>query len=206
MSVVPFIQGDLDGACGIYAIINSIQACGIVPRNQLDSLCGTILNVARQKLSPEHFINLTIGFLTNGTYHPQISALLRVLPPIVPTLTMMAGRGIPERKDGYFNALVDLFGAGAKAVLIGVYFRGAGGHWTTVYDCSSRQLRLLDGVMKHLNFDQVTCGQLNTQGSPNILDPTDPWFIFFPTNSGTEGAVRQVCQARGIRCERVGGR
>jgi hypothetical protein len=155
------LQGDLDSACGLYAVVNAL---------------GTALNltIADRRILAEAIIveldpNICKYFFTVGI---DIDALLRVLDKGTTYLNrngeVVIGRlcrDVHNRKDSKFNKLHEIInGPGAGVALVGVDHE-EGGHWTVVTEIGENRIKLYDSDQdggRHNKAKDVWCANINS--------------------------------------------
>jgi hypothetical protein len=159
----PLQQGDLDGLCGAYAIVNAVthllhdRGFTRPEANRLfRSLCRTLHR--RQKMPQA---------VWRGTYIEDIDAMLRTVQRHVREsfgLRLRIARpfaGVAvRRKDKFFKVLSGSFEAteGRKVAIIGLDKPGF--HWTIAADVNHRCFRLYDsGRSKQLRYGDCTLGK-----------------------------------------------
>lgn len=141
-------QGDLDGCCGLYAVVHAVahlthmdnagvktMYAGIVKRLR-DSVCRSLLADGTTEADLTHIVDCA-------------AAELKIMPPG----TNLNHRVIRahQRKDSIFNLIGVVFNSNVKhACVVGLDFfdnkgRLSGGHWACVTDAKTSTLYFRDG-------------------------------------------------------------
>lgn len=166
--MAPFQQGDLDGLCGVYSIINALKAIGI--RRSVEEW-QIILNDIINHLQHNKKSNL---FLTDGITTTDISRILRDI--IVPKF------GIHYHKPFHKNSelpledlwellLENLVGEKRRSAIFCI--AGANySHWTVTTALSDRRILLQDSYKMHwINRSQCSTTEL-LKNSTVMIYPT----------------------------------
>jgi hypothetical protein len=156
----PFRQGDLDGLCGIYSVVNSVRA-----------LCPEIDNTAAEWLF-SHLMHALPSMgaapeiaVTNGIERRHLARLIRC------TIAYMTDEyeiGLTvSRLPKALRQSTDLqelwVWMGERVSSTGVVILGLGGrhdHWTVAVDVTAQQIKLFDsGEVKVLKRSNCTVGR-----------------------------------------------
>lgn len=159
-------QGDLDGLCGIYAIINAYRAvCPAIDEASSRALFKRLINRLSQCVSPARYVASVHTGLTTSA----LKCLLAVASAFVTRrhgvqikASPLTGRGglMPRKRwslGQFWNVLGRHFDAGSVAILgLGGHYR----HWTVAVRCTPHQLNLLDSDgLTGLRRRQCTVGR-----------------------------------------------
>jgi len=159
----PLQQGDLDGLCGAYALVNAVTRLLHNKGFQRDDanrlfrrLCGTL---HRRQRMPQA--------VWRGTHIDDIDGMLRTVRRFVRenfAATLVVSRpfdhGVPRKKDKFFRVLSKSFNEiGEKKVAI-IGLDRPGFHWTIATEVTGRSFRLYDsGRSKRLRYGECTLGR-----------------------------------------------
>lgn len=143
------VQGDLDGLCGFYSIVNAIDCLTGLSHTQRKDLFVTLLQSFKSISKSRDPI---LHAMSYGITMNQLLALVRVAQEWVkPSHSIEYSRfDCPARVDSLFKAISDTLSDSQCVFIVGI--NGKCDHWTVVYEASERQLRLLDsGSLRVLN-------------------------------------------------------
>jgi hypothetical protein len=140
----PYRQGDLDGLCGVYSIINAARAlCTEIDANGATWLFGRLMQSLR-KAGPKPSYAVATGIGRGALIALLRDAMACIEHEYGVTLT---ARRLPEaqrqirRLDDLWQTLADAISPTSVAVL------GLGGknsHWTVAVKISAKQIKLFD--------------------------------------------------------------
>jgi hypothetical protein len=156
----PYRQGDLDGLCGVYSVVNALRA--VAP--EMD-----------EKLSARLFRHLVkclrgraedpLGSITGGIEHPTLGRLLKIAIGFVDRkrdITITA-RGLPERVratkrvDRLWRELSTVLSPTSVAIFS---VQGRMSHWTVATRIGDKHLFLRDsGDLKRFRRTHCTVGE-----------------------------------------------
>lgn len=168
----PFQQGDMDGLCGLYSLINSAR-CADPSLHVL-----TCKAMFRESLSWLH----THGYLPEVLYNGvPASALLslhkRVIRKRRPGLKLkrpfMQKR--PETDEEFWAALASFTAKPGCALLVGMFSR-SWSHWTVIRRITAKQVFLFDsGDLRWFRPDNCTCSR--DRPGAYFIDPAEVFLI-----------------------------
>jgi hypothetical protein len=156
-------QGDLDGLCGAYAVVNAVTRLlhdrGFTREdaNRLfKRLCHALHR--RQKMPQA---------VWRGTHIEDVDAMLQTVQRFVREsfeLRLIVSRPFAgtsvTRKDKFFNVLSSSFNVDDRRKVAILGLDKPGFHWTTVTDVTRRSFRLYDsGRCKRLRYGDCTMGE-----------------------------------------------
>jgi hypothetical protein len=159
----PLQQGDLDGLCGAYAVVNAVTRLlhdrGFTREdaNRLfKRLCHALHR--RQKMPQA---------VWRGTHIEDVDAMLQTVQRFVREsfdLRLVVSRPFAaenvKRKDRFFNVLSAAFNADDRRKVAILGLDKPGFHWTNVTDVTRRSFRLYDsGRCKRLRYCDCTVGE-----------------------------------------------
>ena len=166
----PAIQGELDGLCGVYSVVNAIQwalhTCntaarargrGLRPLSDLERLAFfDMLVTALSTRGP------LAKFVTVGVRPSELAWLLRISRQWVSdhrNAELVSRRPCHRQrasaKPRIVNLLTEHLAVPGSAVIVGV--DAPLDHWTVVTGLSSKRIHLLDsGFRKYLTFSGIT--------------------------------------------------
>jgi hypothetical protein len=159
----PLQQGDLDGLCGAYALVNAVTHLLHNKGFQRDDanrlfqrLCRTL---HRRQRMPQA--------VWRGTHIDDIDGMLRTVRRFVrenfaATLVVSRpfDRGIPRKKDRFFRVLSKSFNSINERKVAVIGLDRPGFHWTIATEVTARSFRLYDsGRSKRLRYGDCTLGK-----------------------------------------------
>ena len=163
--MTPYSQGDLDGLCGVYAIINAIKL--ISKRKSLKEWQKLFLNTIRAQLKSKK----SAKFLVNGITIDDLAKLLRKAIKANPGVTFKRPFKNLERIDlsDFWSDLQNfLNNSHNHRCAIIVYSTKTSSHWTVVQGISPNRLKLHDSI--HSRFiNRKTCTTLNLEEGKTVL-------------------------------------
>ena len=178
--VKPFEQGELDGLCGIYSIINSVRRikegkilkadeAGIDERNELFL---AILNYLHN-----HYHGLV--FMIDGISIQAIAGILRDI--IEPKYNITRKRPFDKRPDVKLPEFWDSMQSFMKDTPNGAILLGLGGkhdHWTVVESITDKGMYVMDSDgLIHFNRGSCTTSARTGVRKKHQLIPTHAYFL-----------------------------
>lgn len=175
--VRPFEQGELDGLCGIYSIINSVRRIfeGKILKDidERNELFLEILNY----LYKYHKKNLI--FMINGISIQAIAGILRDI--IKPQYNITRTRPFDKRPDITLPAFWDAMQSFMKDNPNGSILLGLGGkhdHWTVVESITDKGIHVMDSDgLKHFKRGACTTSARTGVRKRHQLIPTHAYFL-----------------------------
>jgi len=167
----PLRQGDLDGLCGVYAIVNAF--CALCPELD-DDLVQIMFAELIKKLKAANAASATEAIYDGIDFE----TLLKIAKPMTPWLTRMTDIAVDVRKRDARRQFLTMQSfwdwlqhtVTAQSVIIastlGVY-----NHWTVVTGVSARALRLYDSTELQL-LSRRRC-TLRLSFDRHVLDPNE---------------------------------
>jgi hypothetical protein len=159
----PLQQGDLDGLCGAYALVNAVtrllhnKGFHRDHANRLfQRLCRTL---HRRQRMPQA--------VWRGTHIDDIDGMLRTVRRFVRenfAVTLVVSRpfdqGVPRKKDRFFRVLSKSFNSIDERKVAVIGLDRPGFHWTIATEVTERSFRLYDsGRSKRLRYGDCTLGK-----------------------------------------------
>jgi hypothetical protein len=159
----PLQQGDLDGLCGAYALVNAVtrllhnKGFQREDANRLfQRLCRTL---HRRQRMPQA--------VWRGTHIDDIDGMLRTVRRFVRenfAVTLIVSHpfdsGVPRRKDRFFRVLSESFTSKDERKVAIIGLDRPGFHWTIATEVTRRSFRLYDsGRSKRLRYGDCTLGK-----------------------------------------------
>jgi hypothetical protein len=159
----PLQQGDLDGLCGAYALVNAVTHLLHIKGFQRDDanrlfqrLCRTL---HRRQRMPQA--------VWRGTHIDDIDGMLRTVRRFVRenfAATLVVSRpfdhGVPRKKDRFFRVLSKSFNSIGERRVAVIGLDRPGFHWTIATEVTARSFRLYDsGRSKRLRYGNCTLGK-----------------------------------------------
>jgi hypothetical protein len=151
--LIPYHQGELDGLCAVYCIINATKIISNTSKEECQILFNKIINFlsTKQNISP---------LIIEGIHCKTVSSIFR---QIQKNMIHKHERPFRRRKkltlDEYWNKISMFLSEPRRIVLIGI--EGVEDHWTVVTSITKRQMNLFDNEMKRL-----------CRGKCTLLEPT----------------------------------
>jgi hypothetical protein len=143
LPITPFQQGDLDGLCGVYAVLNAARI--LCPEID-DDYCDELFAVVLEKLAKS--LKKPMRAVVNGTSRPHIALMVKAAAAEIERdleIKLKAtGLKTPKKKVALpqlWEALQEEIGSGAVVILA---LSGRRDHWTVAYHMSDRTIRLAD--------------------------------------------------------------
>lgn len=174
--IKPKIQGDLDGLCGVYSVINAMRA--VCKRKHVDKerLFKHLLHTLEKDTS------IKDAMLT-GTYKSHIDHMLKAATTYIGKKhgSKIAVQPLFKRKtklrlgDYWKTVQAFLNESNRGCILIG--YRGKHDHWTVVHDVTDDALKLLDsGGSKRIRRSSCQLGKPSCNKYYYLL-PSQVWGI-----------------------------
>ena len=171
--VNPWQQGELDGLCGIYSIINAMKHLALSRGMEFSDPAGTIL--FRRMVRYLHKRNKLPHALWDGTSFTHVKDFIAEADRFMKreyglelTYKTLARKGQITRKDVFWRVLDGALrgdetrGFGLETPHPKVALLGLGlpsPHWTLAYQVTNRSIRLIDsGSRYNLKYSQCTLG------------------------------------------------
>lgn len=151
--LIPYYQGELDGLCAMYCVINATKIISNTNREQCQYFFNKMIKYlgSKQNISP---------IVIYGVHFKLLGSLLKQIPKHV-----IHERKVPFRRrkkltlDEYWNKITMFLSEPKRVVIIGL--EGFDNHWTLVFSITKRQMNLFDNDMKKL-----------CRGKCTLLEPT----------------------------------
>lgn len=178
--IKPFRQGQLDGLCGPYSVINAVHyLVGPLSKVEATNLLRDMLKL----LDPE---NESLWRRNEGMMTPQIERILRDLVlPRYPIARRRVARTRREMNVRGFFARISRFCEETGGVVLSGY-DGEDSHWTVFIGATSQTLKLFDSV-KVCRIRRSSC---TTSRSSNkhrvILYPTCSYYLWVTDQADSE--------------------
>lgn len=164
----PFRQGDMDGLCGVYSVLNAIKPLGYI--SNLEDCQTTFITVLKQLYQDKQ----SLQFLIDGLTTQDISRILR--DTILNRYDITYRKPFHSKADVSLSELWDTLSLylnddSQRAAIISIeghYYS----HWTTISSLSQKRLTFFDsGVLKWVNRNRCTTTEL-AEHHTFILYPT----------------------------------
>jgi len=169
----PYRQGDLDGLCGVYAVINAVRL--ISDNIGTETLQETFLKTMRLQIKHRK----SIFFIVNGLSQVKIARIMQRI--IRPEFDIKYSRPFKTRKEVSLAELWSSFsdhlnGSGQRCIIIS-YETKTIGHWTIVQSMTSKRFNLFDsGERKVINRRHCSTTELNAE-TPILIDFTATFYL-----------------------------
>lgn len=169
----PFQQGDLDGLCGLYSLINAVR---LVVHPITDADCHILASQALDMLGERKPISRL--FLEGLGYRELAVVCKTIIEPAYPIKRYKPFQHDPAPSlDRYWSRLKSFLDEESRRAVILVTETKHHGHWTTVQAASERRLVLCDSSgMQQLIRKRCTIGAI-TQARPIMLHPFYTYFF-----------------------------
>ena len=167
----PYAQGNLDGLCAVYGIVNATRIVSGINTRESHSLFKQIIRYLDRSKPLGSILLDGIGLTTIG------GILNNVVGDRIPRRAMPFKQRPNTGLEEFWTALQTfLTGSDRRAVLMGI-----GGpvwdHWTIVDAISDRQIRFFDSHrLRRLNRSRCETTE-STRRSPHLLCPTHTYFL-----------------------------
>lgn len=154
----PYKQGNLDGLCGVYAVINAIGS--ILPENNLDKFLPELFNVCINKLDRRTKLAKTI---INGMSISMIKEMLNDCMEYMNDRYILKYKCICEdrkRIDGIINDIKNSLSNNKNiAIIIGITCEDFS-HWTTINKKFIKTIKFYDSDdIPNINIDKLCAGK-----------------------------------------------
>jgi hypothetical protein len=165
----PFQQGNLDGLCGVYSLVNSSRiVCGATEEDS-----NLLFKEIVQFLDESGKFALTC---TDGMDVDRMRKIVKYCgPDYYPTVKMpYCNRSVPGL-DEFWGYMYDFMQAPHRAIILGL--GGRHEHWTVVSNITRSRLFLYDS-MKLKQLDRNRCSVQHCDRTRiHLLTPTQAMFI-----------------------------
>ncbi|MDA3971808.1 MAG: hypothetical protein PF442_10705 [Desulfobulbaceae bacterium] len=168
----PFRQGQLDGLCGIYAVINALKLIVRISHNEgSDLLYEAVLTLEKKKPASV--------YITTGISVVDLSIILRDI--ICPQYDLIRTKPFHRRAkvsiDEYWDTLTGFLNSDEPRSVIIVIETSKWGHWTVVKEITSKQMILNDSDgRKVVNRRHCSTTELNSE-TPVLIYPSQTFFL-----------------------------
>lgn len=171
---IPLQQGNLDGLCGVYSIINATgKIIGQLDENEQKEMFRKIISYLYKKYSN----NLDFLFNDGGITIRDIGSVLKDV--IEPRHGII--RKKPHHKssslelNNFWDSMTKFLGEPQRAIILGLARKHD--HWTVVDSITEKRLTLLDsGGLCHIN--RRVCTTVDSDPtSIHLLKPTHTYFL-----------------------------
>lgn len=167
----PYQQGQLDGLCGVYALVNAVQLlCGPLNVRQSQQLFEQLLSALEKRGSLLHYC-------TRGITLTELSYLLKqVIGPQYPIIRRKPFHRRPKPPPShYFRALDQFLAQPHTAALVGM--AGAISHWTLLHQVTDSRLLTFDSLGMQYVYRR-SCGLIEQEPlRRHWLVPTHTYFL-----------------------------
>ena len=165
--IQPFSQGDLDGLCGVYSVLNTLKALGF--RNNLKGRQTILVTILVQLYHDKQ----SSQFIIDGITTPDISRILKNI--IKPEYEITYSKPFHSKAEIDIAELWDALSSHLKkqnrAAILCIEGK-AYGHWTVVTSITERRITLFDSdKMQWLNRSQLTTTEISPK-TPVYIYPT----------------------------------
>lgn len=173
MTMKPLQQGDLDGLCGVYSILNALKTIGI--RRSIEEWQDTLNQIIEHL---QHHKKSSL-FLTDGITTPDISRILRDI--IVPQYGIHYHKPFHKNSElalhTFWQSLFAYLSEDKKRAAIFAIAGSDYGHWTVASYLSQRRITLQDSYkMQWINRSQCSTTEF-FRNSTVMIYPTTVFII-----------------------------
>ena len=158
--ITPFRQGDLDGLCGVYSVLNTLKVLGF--RNSLEGWQAILIKILVQLYHDKQ----SSQFIIDGITTPDISRILKNI--IKPEYERTYSKPFHSKADislaELWDTLFSHLNKPNRTAILCIEGK-AYGHWTVVTSITERRLTLFDSEV------------ISSRGSPYecfMFDEKDP--------------------------------
>lgn len=172
--IQPFQQGELDGLCGIYSIINATKLLV----NRLGQECGEDL-LLDAVLALERRGKPVSKFIIDGLTIADIAYILRTV--VCPQFNIVRSKPFHKQPHisiaKFWDAMTDFLTAGGgRSIITGLEWHEYS-HWTVIRQIGNKRLLLYDSSQRvFLNRCQCSTVEL-TSKTPVLLQPSVTYFL-----------------------------
>lgn len=166
--MLPYHQGQLDGLCGVYSIINSARIINNFDHKYCESVFREIVN----------FLTLEYSFSKIMTQGVNINIIGHIINDIE---NLCLIKEMPLRNEKrlplplFWSSMQNHLAEPNRAILLGL--GGVYNHWTVTHQISDRRMVLFDSAhLKHLNKYKCTTQRLN-EHYRHILKPKYTYYL-----------------------------
>ena len=165
----PYLQGNIDNLCGLYALINATRLV-IYPSKIQPELLSRCVAVLTQKKKAGDFIG-------KGTYSTDITYLLKEIfikeYPI--RFTKPFNKAVDL--DTYWSKLNKFLHESSNRAVVMLFYTETAGHWTVIRATTDNELILFDSKRtRNLKKEICTTTELS-ESKTRLLMPTMSFFI-----------------------------
>jgi len=165
----PYLQGNIDNLCGLYALINATRLV-IYPSKIQPELLSRCVSVLTQKKKAGDFIG-------KGTYSTDINYLLkevfikeypiRFTKPFKKTVDL----------DVYWSKLNKFLHESSNRAVVVLFYTETSGHWTVIREITDNELILFDSK-KTRNLKKEICTTIElSHNKTHLIMPTMAYLI-----------------------------
>jgi len=174
MGLKPYIQGDLDGYCGVYSIVNASR---LIHRDMTDEKAELLFRRIMIHVEQRKKLSLVS---TGGICIKDMEALVKELLPKDVKITgrkpFRRSRGI--RKAAFFKAIQEHLEGGKGRAVIANVRTDEWDHWTVVKSVSRKDILFFDSSsLNRLRRDRCRIG-IKKQGSITMFLPRGVFFLW----------------------------
>lgn len=177
----PYLQGDLDGLCGLYSLINAARLVnGPMGRARSQSLLQACLVTLKGKADLSDLVSSGMGV------HQVLHAFRHAIQPNLPLgyhRPFAKVSRVPLKR--YWRTVEAFLNGGQNRAAIVCIESGSYNHWTLVRAMSGRQMLLFDSDGARRVYRRLCTTSENNTRRPVLLSPT--LTIFFRRVQTEEG-------------------
>lgn len=166
--MIPYHQGQLDGLCGVYSIINSARIINNFDHKYCESIFREIVK----------FLALEYSFSKIMTQGVNINIIGHIINDIE---NLCLIKEMPLRKEKklpltlFWSSMQRHLAEPNRAILLGL--GGVYNHWTVTHKISDRRMMLFDSAhLQHLNKYSCTTQRLN-ENYRHIIKPKYTYYL-----------------------------
>jgi hypothetical protein len=168
--LVPYEQGQLDGLCAIYCVVNAVKILSNTTKESCEYLFKKIIMFLHSKQNLSSIVIYGLHFKVLGSVLKQIPKHL-IHSRIVP---------FKRRKnitlDEFWNSMTKFLYEPKRVIILGL--EGESNHWTLVTSITSKQLNLFDSnSMKKIYRNKCTLNNKITKKRSYKLVPQMTYFL-----------------------------
>ncbi|ABW68509.1 hypothetical protein [Desulfosudis oleivorans] len=168
----PYRQGDLDGLCGIYSIVNSVRYIKKLNTEESEELFYKCLRLAEKKRKLSTIVK-------EGSSLPVLINIFNEIVDI--QYGIKSTRPFHKRKDVslgcYWDYVVTFLEVPGRAVLAGIDCENAEGHWSVVVKATPKTFYLMDSYYEKLWHRRKMSTKRISINRPYLVAPTHSFFL-----------------------------
>ncbi|MDY6904067.1 MAG: hypothetical protein SWH61_05210 [Thermodesulfobacteriota bacterium] len=168
----PFRQGDLDGLCGIYSVVNAVRYIKKLSSEQSEDLFYQCLSAIEKE-------NRLSDIVAKGINLTILTTLFKEI--IDPNFGIKRTRPFHKRKDVsldcYWNHIATFLKTPERVVLASIDCSDCIGHWSIIIKASHKVFHMYDSYEDKRWYRRLLSTQRTTKSRPYIVSPPHTFFL-----------------------------